>query len=249
MIDPKRFDQPTQDAEDRYGDLLTTLHAVFLASLHEDPTDIRSRATLRSTLTAIADRFLKRESETVRPIYLAFLDYAQVEVSADLAKPLSEGDEVGEAVAEYWPQVEASYYAGIRAQVQRDIEQAMRRWQEFALDYHMKRSRGVPKDQAQAQATDNVRTRATFNFTDRLGRKWSSQVFARTTFRHHLLTLAFEVYTLEAVAMQADHIDVYQADDLSKPVETIAGPEGKTFADIRDSIFHPNSNATLKAVA
>lgn len=244
MIDPAIFDEPAAAAGKRYANMLQHFRAVLLASLLDRPDDQRVKDLLRRTVVRISQDFLADEVMKFAAFGQDLADRARIEAADDLGgKELGEEDDV---LIQYVEDLGEAWSTELVLQINRDIEQVMRRWQEFALDYHMRR-RKTSAAEARAAATENAKRRTDFNFTDKAGRKSESSTFAEKHTRHYALTFAFEVYAMEAHKLGASHMVIVKEREGDR-VDFVAGAN-PTFAELRDEVFHPYSTATLKAVA
>ena len=111
------------------------------------------------------------------------------------------------------------------------------------------KSEGISLQTALAQYRIGNAAELHFFFHDRRNQKWPSRKFIRAVWRHHLLT-AFNEVTLLTLAehgvttARIEHINP-KADSNGLLVAMNSSTELPTYAEIRNEIFHPNSDAIL----
>jgi hypothetical protein len=91
-----------------------------------------------------------------------------------------------------------------------------------------------------------------FAFLDRAGRRWSSERFVRTIWRHALVLTWNETALLTMTDHKIAEAEIDHSDEsYAKRGAIISLAEdaiGITWDQVRDDVFHPNSNAWLVPV-
>lgn len=239
MINSEIFDQPADDAAERYAELLASFRSIFFATTTSEPSDIRNRLHLNSYLTYTARKFMEREQAALEAVLWAQEKNALHQAEIDLGKP--ETPATGHELSQYGQAVLEATVKELETQTARDILKVMRRWQEFAIEYQMRRYRSIPEI-ARFQAIENAKFR--FSAEPPAG----SVRFARLSTRYALLTLAFETYAMDTLSMGGNHMVIVKDGQDGDRLDYLPDNGGKTFADVRDEVFHPNSTATLRVV-
>ena len=220
---------------------LQAMSAVLMGTL-STPFSQRSVNALRSSATAIGDNYLLNEKTAAWPVIaeaaLAAKNSAETDVNAPATRTVTTFEK------ELLSQSEDFLLTSIRAQVIRDVETLVQRYREFAIEAQI-----FPSANKTIAAMDRVN----FEFMDRTGRVYSSTKYIRTTWRQTLVSLAAEFYLIGAISNGATSVTVQNPDPENQWVGfefnlTDYAQSMTSFLDVRDEIFHPNSNATLKAV-
>ena len=236
-------------ASERYVGLLNDFRGMLRSAMGRDPADTRTRGLLKRSLLDRASTYrdieiamLELEIDTVTQ---SARDQVLTDLDLDDKTQLSIIDEYKERLLEH-----AS--TELTSQIQRDMAQTLRTLEEFRLEVFMQRQRGIPDEDAHAKALMNAREATQYFFRDRAGRNHKSQKFVRTMVRHTLLVGAMEVYAMHAAAYGADHLEVVHPDQNATYAGMRIGfrreQDLPLVADLKEDVFHPNSNATLKAV-
>jgi hypothetical protein len=238
MINPEVFDQPAEMAVERYNSLIASYRDTFFAATAVDPLDIRNRMRLVGHLAYISNKAIESEQAVMTQMLIANRVNAIAQAHLDLG--LNKGPETTD-LGEYGETIRDSSLTELHTQMTRDALKFVRLWQEFALEYQMRLGRSIPEI-AKFQAIETARQK------DEVDPSTASLRFARLNHRYALLTFAFETYAKEAFDLGAKYMLVVKNGQAGDRVDFLPGGPGKTFAELRDEVFHPNSTATLLAV-
>ena len=139
-------------------------------------------------------------------------------------------------------------------QIKRDIETLVQALRRVSLEVSRSaRARGVSKRAALMEYRISNRSGVHFSFQDRATRKWQSDKFVRTVWRHAALSLYNEV----VLSTIADHGETVALIDHAAgssnfhgvQVSLMSSSEFPAFSEVRDEVFHPNSDHILRARA
>ena len=220
---------------------LQAMSAVLMGSL-STPFSQRSVDALRSSATAIGDNYLLNEKAAawvaIAEAALAAKNSAETDVHAPVTRTVTTFEK------ELLSQSEDFLLTSIRAQIIRDVETLVQRYRVFAIEAQL-----FPSAAKTVAAIDRVN----FEFMDRAGRVYSSTRYIRTTWRQTLVSLAAEFYLLGAISHGVEVVTVQNPDPENQWIGfeislTDLNSDTPSFLHVRDEIFHPNSNATLKAM-
>lgn len=243
------MDSYAMGASERYLGLLNEHRDALRQVMLRRRVDARGRNILRQQLLTRSQEFRETEIAMLTMALSEWLETARSKVMSDLGLT-SAGAEVV-PVQDYQDKLIEFASTELTSQIQRDMAQALRHLEEFSLEVFMHRQRGVTEDEAIANAVINGRARHQFFFSDRSGRRHPSQKFIRTLMRHTLLVGFVEVYALHAAAFGADHMLVEHPDKEATHAGMKVGITRENglplVSDLKDEVFHPNSNASLKA--
>lgn len=243
------LDSFAMQSGERYVDLLNSFRNLLWNAMRQNPKDMRNRTYLKQTALERARLF--RETEQ------SMFDFS-LETVASKVEQMFEAetgvkidfDKIPFAV-DYMEEMRAYFGTELTSQLQRDVAQVERRLVDFSLEVFM--TDRVINDPVQAHMNALIDTRENmkFYFKDRSGRRNLSQKFIRATTRHALLVSAVELYAI-AASYVGDHMEVTHFENGAKSVGMKVGFRREQgyplLADIRDEVFHPNSNAFLKVV-
>lgn len=139
----------------------------------------------------------------------------------------------------------------ITIQIERDIaflKQALRRTMlQVAL---AARAKDIPLRAALTQHRIGDVAELSFFFHDRRNQKWAAEKFIRAIWRQSLLSLYNETVLLVLAdhgqqTAEVNHLDV-KAESHGLQVAMSAASALPTYAEIRNEVFHPNSDAILR---
>lgn len=138
----------------------------------------------------------------------------------------------------------------IVAQVHRDISNMRQTMRNVAFEVSIaSRSRGISQRKAMIEYRLGSSTKMDFAFMDRGNRKWSSRKFIRTLWRHTLLSVYNETVMMGLAdhgirEAKVSHVDP-NAESHGMVIAFGSNSSLPNYSEIRDTIFHPNSNAVL----
>lgn len=248
-MNPKRYTQAAEDASQRYLNVLAALRSLLFASLAQ-PYSQAGVANLRAGANGVARTFLKTEVALIEDEMRRTAQDALGRAQSDLS--VSPVSDIPEALDAFLEQSERFLEMEVTAQLTRDVEALVQRYREYAIETQLT-AMSVRGRVGAAQVGAVDRERVRFYFRDRGGRLYPSQKFIRTVWRKALVSLGAEFYLLEAVSRGATSAIVVHPDPKHRfngfEVSTNALSGQPSFIDVRDEIFHPQSEAVLKAVA
>lgn len=246
-MNPSAFTQAAELAASRYQVVLQAMRSLLFNSMAA-PFSQRSAQELRANAISIGETYFRTERDIVeqglRTAATDSIKTAQTDIAVSTTSTLSD---VQEALLE---QSVDYLLTAIRAQLLRDVETLVQRYREFSIEAQI----GA---YAAGHTGSNVRLgydqdRVRFYFTDRAGRLYPSQKHIRTVWRQTLVTLSAEFYLLEAAERGCKACLVEHPDPDSRwagfEISLTGSRDASSFIDVRDDIFHPNSNSILKAV-
>lgn len=241
------LDEEATRAGDRYVAFLLSLRAVLNASLAVRPEDNRAFDAIRRGAAEVAEVFLENEAERFANAMETAQERAVEQARSDV---LSDAPTKEIALQDYGDELLAWYASELRAQIERDVNVLIQKRRELVLAAQTTaRSRGKDLNHAYLQVIASGRESVSFYFTDRSGRKYPSQKYVRQLTRHALLTFAVESYVLEAASFGVERVYVTHPDNNNsysgETVTLVGEPNVLSLADIREEVFHPNSNAFL----
>lgn len=196
----------------------------------------------------IAEIYLDNERETIDRILFDIATEAHQTTIREIAS--IDASELPERVSEHLGVTQRYLVDEIIAQVHRDIAQIRQRLQTAALEVSLSaRSRAIPERRALIEFRIGNQSDLSFTFHDRTSRRWSSKKFIRAVWRHTLLA----AYNESVMLTLADHgitdaivstVDA-QAEAAGMRISFSSNSALPTYSEIRDTVFHPNSNAIL----
>lgn len=244
------LDEASTRAGERYVNFLMSLRGVLGASLSSRPDDMRAFNQIRAGAYAVAETFLRDEEERFATDLLT----AQ-ERSEELAQTDALGRYSGSAgaLSDYSEELVTWFRQELRAQIERDVNTLVAKRRELVLEASVKaRSTNFDLMASYLDLIRNGRERVDFYFKDRAGRRYPSQKFVRQLYRHGMLTVAVEVYALEVADMGYTTVEIITRDSNNsyngKRISLSAAPDMLKLSDVRDEVFHPNSNSFIRIV-
>lgn len=235
-MNPTRYTEVSAQASERYQAVLTTFRGMLFAYLNESFSASRA-SELRSNAVDIGKMFFRSEQaiieEELHRTALDALWTVEDQIGVQRSKEVS--DTFSAFLTQHMDYLESE----LRAQLSRDVEMLVRRFREVALEKHLG-----------AAARLDVGGVSRFHFRDRVGRLYPSQKFVRSVWRHSLVMVGAEFFALEAADRGYSEIEVVSQDKSSRWTGlkiglSDASPE-PSFSDVRDEVFHPQTQITLK---
>lgn len=233
----------------RYAALVEVWRGVYAGAVSAaDFGSARALARAREAAHAAARTYLETERAliTVTLPGVAHEAHRNARVAARVSDALALPEPTGELLSATQSYLESE----LAAQVARDIALLLRRLRGAALEIGLAAQvQGTPFRTAAIQWCAHRGDTLRFHVADRRGRKWPSQSFVRAAWRQTLLDV-YNLSVLETLAEQGiDHAVVRHpspdgaVDGLV--VALLPGTDHATYAEIRDEVFHPNSDAVL----
>ena len=236
-------------AAQRYGLLVEGWRALYQSAL--DRSDFGTpRQMLRITEEAYAmgHRFLDTErievQRATREIALEAHRATLAEIGAESA------DELADAASEHLSDAESYLTHEITIQIERDIaflKQSLRKaYLQVAV---ASRAQGIAPKAALIQYRIGNAAELHFFFHNRGGQKWPSRKFIRGVWRHHLLAVYNEIVLMDLADHGFDRAEVRHlnpdAHSNGMQISMHTGSALPTYSEIRNEVFHPNSDAIL----
>lgn len=241
------FDGFAMQAGERYVDVLNSFRNLLWNAMRQNPSDFRSRTYLK-------EASLER-ARVYRDTEIAAFDFALETVASQVEERIRQETGVPirleeiEYVGQYLDDIRSFFATELTSQLQRDIGQLERRLSDFSLEYFMAERTLNDPVQAHMTALIDTREQMKFYFKDRSGRRHLSQKFIRTTTRHSLLIAGVELYSI-AASYVGNHMEVTHPDGKVNGMKIgFTRAQGyPLLSDVREEVFHPNSDAFLKVV-
>lgn len=236
----------------RYQVLLDSWRSIYQRQLNGSQLDPRMIEAASLDARRIAVGFLNAEVERLTNDADGIASEAYTETLHELG--VTETDELTEAVSELLNAIEQYIKREIHIQIERDIaflEESLRR---TLLQVSVAaRAQGTTPRMALVQYQIGNAQEIAFFFHDRRGAKWPSRKFIRGVYRHGLLAIYNETVLLtladhgETLA-EVVHVDRHAASD-GTIIAMASNSDHPTYSEIRNEVFHPNSDAILRKVA
>jgi hypothetical protein len=245
------FSAEAEAAADRYALLVEAWRSLYSGAL--DRNDFGSQRQMDDVTAqayAIGHTFLEGEGAHIGTISERIALGALQSALDDLTS--NDSAELTEAASEHLSDAESYVERELAIQVERDIaflRQSLRRaYLQVSL---AATAQGIPTRAALIQYRIGNASELHFFFHDRGNQKWPSRKFVRALWRHHLVTLWNEITLLTLADHGLGEAIVDHASPASHShgmiVSMSAGSAHPTYSEIRNEIFHPNSDAILKA--
>lgn len=239
-------------ASQRYGMLVEGWRALYTSAL--DQSHFGSEKQLRSVVAqayGMARMFLATETDQIEATSDRIASEAQrvtlAQLSSKVAKELS--DEASEHVS-----ASNDYLLHeISVQIERDI--AFLRQSLRSTYLHVNLAARANHQSARAalmQYRIGNSSELHFFFHDRRNQRWPSRKFVRSVWRQHLLSTYNETVLITLSdhgidVAQVEHIDP-NSDKHGMKISMDSNSDLPTYAEIKGTIFHPNSDAVLTKV-
>lgn len=244
------FDYEADQAASRYALLTSSWQGVFSLALNQADFGSSSHSQrMLQEATDLANKFLEQETNISEFNFYEIALEAHQTTLRDLSS--IDAESLTERASEHLTAARTYLLEELFAQVRRDLSNMRQMLQRIVLEVSLaSRSRGITERQALIEYRLGNKTEIEFAFMDRGNRKWSSRKFVRTLWRHTLLSVYNEVVML-ALADHGiknavvDHIDP-SAESHGTLIAFGSNSDLPTYSEVRDVIFHPNSNAVLK---
>lgn len=248
---PQELTEAAQRASERYVLFLNSLRGVLSQALRSDPSDMRARTALREACLESARAFLRTEIGIIEQEVERSAEEETVRLNSTIS-PDSSDAELSPLAQDIVETAQDRLETELRAQIERDIMQVLLKHKDFQIEVHMLADiERISADGAKFKVLMRGEDQVRFYFRDRMGRKLQSQKFIRTVWRDALLQTGNEAFLIAAAKSGFDTVVVDHPDRQSSAngVEIAINPEFEgevSYADVRDSIFHPNSQAVLR---
>lgn len=244
-----RMTYEAESASQRYDLLVQLWRSRYQTALNTD--DFGSSASfVRVDAQAFHDGegYLDREDDRIRDVMLEIASEAQTATLKQIGVTVA--PELSEAALVHLNDAETYLFSEIATQIERDVSFLMQSLRKSALQVRLSsQSRRVSVRQALMEYKISSSVELQFFFHDRGNQKWPTRKFLRAVWRHNLLHLYNEVVLLTLADHGIDKAVVSHVDSNSEfhglEVSIATNSALPTYADIRNEVFHPNSNAIL----
>jgi hypothetical protein len=248
-----KLNEISERAADRYSQLIVVWQGLYQRYANSSEFgSIRNLSRLSEEAYAIARDFLAKEGLTLN----AAIEEIASDARRDALAQLQSNDESEEtALAGELLMLTDSYLAReIAIQIERDISLLTESMRKMTLQVvQSARIQGVSIRQALIQHRITHSEPVQFFFYARNAAKWPSRRFVRTLWRHTLLSVYNEMMMTILVdhgefQAQVDHPNTdFHAQ--GRVISLFDGSNLPTYLDVRNELFHPNSDAVLRRVA
>jgi hypothetical protein len=247
-MDPELFTPVGEAAASRHALMLGSMTMALERAVRGDPNDARVRTELAQGLANIAAAYSSNEAISV----IRETDHAYTEASRLAYQHSGSGERPspGEAAQEYRLRIQEHLLSELATQLARESGQALAAFDRFMLSVRTAATaQRTSVYSAHLVALKQSREPVSFLFIDRAGRSSAADRFVRVLWRHSLLTLANEAYLLAAAQAGATGVRIVLPKPPNDGLELGFGgvDARRTYGDIRDEIFHPNTIARLEA--
>jgi hypothetical protein len=234
----------------RYLSMVMTWRGLYAQALAGgDFATPRAAQSLKDQAYAVARSFLKTEEALLDEAFASIALRARRDALLDASAALgadSDAARTGELLSAF------SHYAlvEITVQIERDVAHMMQRLRSAALvSEAAARAQAISRNAAQMQYRLRHGDELRFYFKDRSNRKWPSQKFVRTVVRGTLLETYNQVVMASLSEQRIDRARIVHPDASSRwqGAEITLAPnvDLPTYEEVRDEVFHPNSEAVL----
>lgn len=229
----------------RYTLLLDSWRAMFSAALRSrDFGTNRSSIDLIQEAYAAADTFLEAEREHIFRVVDEIASEAHTASVSVLRSDTA--DALSPAQQEHLDAIESYLTNELVAQVHRDIAQIRSSLRAVVLRVKTQAAASGKSERiALVEYLIDSTDRLDFTFSDRSARRWDSKKFIRALWRQTLLAVYNEV-TLHVIAEHGLTLaDVSSPEGIKQTISIAYSPDHELYDDVRNQLFHPNSNNFL----
>ncbi|WP_326894376.1 hypothetical protein U8P73_36545 (plasmid) [Rhizobium beringeri] len=240
---PHRLTQAADQAARRYDLLSQTFGALYRSALlSADFGSANQSPVLFNDAYETAGLYFERDKDELAVLSLEIAENAHQSALAKIASV--DSSSLSDAALAHVSETQTYLSNEIAAQVHRDIAHMRFSLQRAVLDVSMiARTRRLDHRRAQMAYVMKNTEELELQFVDRRGRRTPTRTFVRSLYRQSLLSIHNET-TLHALA---DHgietAAVMKLEDgVEKQIDRISIHD---YAELRASLFHPNSNSYL----
>ena len=239
-------------AANRYGMLVEAWRAAYSRALDQSHfgTPKQLRQILEQAYT-VAGHFLDAERQDIADVSAKIALEAQTVTLAQLHA--ASASQLADAVSEHVSASNAYLEREVTIQIERDIAFLQMSVRRTYLNVSMSaRAQNLEPRSALMQYRIGNASELNFFFHDRRNQKWPSRKFIRAVWRQHLLSIYNETVLLTLIEHGLDTALIEHADKKAPPhgmtISVNSDSELPTYAEIKDDLFHPNSDAFLTMV-
>ncbi len=253
MIDHSRLSFLAERASERYLLVLQSLRGILAQALNRpDPSASALRSFIREEAIRIAEVFLESEHREIIANMQSIACLASADAFRSLGADVVRNESSG-AVVELLDAQEKYLLSEIAVQLERDIAGLLKHWHMAALQIHrLERLYRLSREAAIARFRISEQQKLKFWFKDRHGRRYPSQKYVRTVMRGALLDLAVNAFLGVMADAGVSQLAVIHQDTkhsyFGLTVSVVDDGVDPFIEDVRDDVFHPNSEAWLTPV-
>lgn len=243
-----QFSKVAQKISEQYVNALESFTGTFHTILNTgNAISLRSQPV---TLYRASTRFLDDALAEVRTQTQKVAQEAYLAATKDIGSEAPMDTFLDEFITQMVEQFETM----LRGIVDRDTNAVITTLRKVAIQSDiLRRSRNLTENQARIAAREAYKGALKFGFMDRVGRSWKSETYVRTIVRHHLVITYIESYMLTALDHGIDQFKVVNADPNHRfdGLEFSFGESVRglpTYFEIKDEVFHPNTNSTAEII-
>lgn len=243
------FTAEAEAAATRYGLLVEGWRALYQRALNESDFGSRRQADrISQQAYAIARTYLDAEDGHIEQSLDKIATEAHRVTLAELSS--QSADDISDDALELLSALQRYLRHEIAVQVERDIAFLMDSLNRTYLQVSLAaKAHGTGLKAALIQYQIGNATELVFFFHDRQTRKWPSRKFVRAIWRHSLLTAYNEIVLITLAEHGEARAVIHHVDPKSHSHGIIiamgSGSEFPTYSEIRNEIFHPNSDAIV----
>lgn len=146
-------------------------------------------------------------------------------------------------------------YDKVDAQARFDAEAIIKKFSDISMQVVLlSRQKGWSTSASIIAVKSKMSADTRFRFLDRAGRSWDSTAYIKTVTRQHFLLTYNESYLFSASSRGTNKFKVVTKDigHTNNGVKFLLAPtdeDAETYYDIRERVFHPNSNALVSTLS
>lgn len=233
-------------AASRYESTLTGFRMIFADFLNS--SKFGSQKHLREQISQayyVGRSYLDDEIDRIREETDRFAHVA-LDVTLEQLKR-ERSDTLPDALSEHLNDSDSYLERELSIQIERDIATLSNAMRRTMLGVSMAaRAHRIPSQAALIQYRISNPPEISFYFRDQANRQWPSKRFVRSLWRQHLLGIYNETVLMTLADHGIDRARVVHPDKNDVPEVSIAPNSAlPTYTDVRNHLFHPNSNAIL----
>lgn len=243
-----RLDRESDAAAQRYLLLVGTWNGLYQnAFFSGDLTSPPAINDLRDQALAVGGFYMTAEQDAISERLHSIAVDAQGATLDAIAAPVV--DKLAEQPSEHVVALSEYLDSELSVQISRDVEFMRRQLRNTALAIRMAaQAQGISTKAAAIQHRAHNAAELKFQFKDRAGRKWPSHKFVRSAWRQSLLQTHNDTVLLTLADHGLTEAEIQRPSASPERISLLPGSSLPVYAEIRDEVFHPNSEAVLAAV-
>ena len=240
-------------AVERYGYFLDVLRSQAEIALMRGAGSVTYRTQATTVAQGAARTYVSAEAALMTADTLEVAHGSQHRALTELGLSPSASDKIAlpERMTDFITESVGIMSHMVAAQAERDVSSMAQQihHQAMRIDLYV-RSGKYTRSSAVAAVAAEDGTRPTFQFVDRIGRKFKSTKHVRDAYRMHLINTANEVFIDTAADYGVEEVVIEHPDPNYKWQGVHLSLTGKHTAiplyyDVRNEVFHPSSQARL----